>query len=368
MRIGLLSSEHASGGGRSRAPTMPEIDAAGAPCVQELASPRSACPDRRRLLVMLRVLGARGFLTAVPAFHALAEAFPHHRRILAAPAELVPLALLCGGIDGIVPINRLSPLPRCLHRADIAVNLDARAPVSHRILLDTSPRRLVAFAHDEVLGGHAGSQWIEGEPDVERWCRMLEGHGIRANPFRLALRHPPAPRHDALGATVMEPGGPGSEWRWPIERWVTIVRAERASGRRVVLTGRSSDAGVAFEIAHRAGLERRAVRIDHVGVTELAQLAAAAGRVVCGDTVLAHLATAMSTPSVLLFGPTSSPNSTPPLHRAWHRVLWPVRRTGPHDAGARQGLLAIPVDRVLDALMSLPAPTAADGEAARLLA
>src|SRR5262249_13867711 len=199
----------------------------------QLASAGSARPNHRPLLVMLRVLGIRGFLTAVPAFHALAEAFPHHRRSLEAPAALVPLARLCGGIDGIVPINRLSPLPPDLHRADIAVNLDGKAPASHRLLLDTSPRRL----------------------------------------------------------------------------------------------------------------------------TELTELAAAAGRVVCGDTVLAHLATAISTPSVLLFGPTSSPDSTPPLHRAWHRVLWPVRRTGPDDAGARQWLLAIPVDRVLDALMSLPAPT-----------
>jgi ADP-heptose:LPS heptosyltransferase len=196
---------------------------------------------------------------------------------------------------------------------------------------------------------------------------MLEGHGIRTNPFRLAFRHPPAPCHGALGATVIEPGDPSSEWRWPIERWVTIVRAERASGRRVVLTGRSSDAGVVFEVAHRAGLERQAVCLDRVGPTELAELAAAAGRVVCGDTVLAHLATAMSTPSVLLFGPTSASDSTPPVHRPWHRVLWPARCTGPQDAEVRQGLLAIPVDRVLDALLSLP-PFTAGSEATRLLA
>jgi ADP-heptose:LPS heptosyltransferase len=174
--------------------------------------------------------------------------------------------------------------------------------------------------------------------------------------------------HADGGGTVIEPGGPSSEWRWPIERWVTIVRAERASGRRVVLTGRSSDAAVAFEIAHRAGVEPQAICIDHVGPTELAELAAAAARVVCGDTVLAHLATAMSTPSVLLFGPTSSPDSTPPVHRPWHRVLWPARCTGPQDAEVRQGLLAIPVDRVLDALLSLAALSAAGSEATRLLA
>ena len=156
LEIVMSSSEGASGGGgRPGVPAMREIDAGGAPSVQELASAESARPDHRPLLVILRVLGIRGFLTAVPAFHALAEAFPDHRRILVAPARLAPLAHFCGGIDGVAPINRLSPLSLDLHQADIAVNLDARAPASHRTLLDTSPRRLVAFAHSEVLGGRA---------------------------------------------------------------------------------------------------------------------------------------------------------------------------------------------------------------------
>ena len=38
---------------------------------------------------------------------------------------------------------------------------------------------------------------------------------------------------------------------------------------------------------------------------ELTAVVAAAARVVCGDTGVAHLATALGTPSVVLFGPTS---------------------------------------------------------------
>src|SRR5262245_66189713 len=92
LEIVMSSSEGASGGGgRPGVPAMREIDAGGAPSVQELASAGSARPDHRPLLVILRVLGIRGFLTAVPAFHALAEAFPDHRRILVAPARLAPL-------------------------------------------------------------------------------------------------------------------------------------------------------------------------------------------------------------------------------------------------------------------------------------
>src|SRR5262249_16454180 len=71
---------------------------------------RSSPPDRRPLLVIFRPLGVREFLTAIPAYHALAETFPHHRRMLAAPLALAPLARLCGGIDGVVPSHGLAPL------------------------------------------------------------------------------------------------------------------------------------------------------------------------------------------------------------------------------------------------------------------
>jgi len=363
MKIPMLGSECASARVRRCGRTMRDADAGGSPTARRAPSVR---PDRR-LLIILRALGVRDFLTAVPAFHALAEAFAYHRRILAAPAEVAPLAQLCGGIDGVVPINRLGRLPPDLHRPDIAVNLDGRAPASHRILVAMNPGRLVAFAQRGVLGGNAGPGWIEGEPEAQRWCRMLESHGIRANPYRLGFRHPPAPRPDALGATLIEPGGSAAAWRWPVKRWVTIARAERASGRRVLVTGRSTDLAVALEIARRAGLEPQAVRIRQAGVRELAELVAAAGRVVCGDTAMAPLATAMNTPSVLLFGPTSTPESTPPPHRPWHRVLWEAGSPCLQDAQVRQGVLSISVDRVLEALSDISVATSADQEAARLL-
>jgi ADP-heptose:LPS heptosyltransferase len=77
-------------------------------------------------------------------------------------------------------------------------------------------------------------------------------------------------------------------------------------------------------------------------------LVATARLVICGDTGVAHVATAYGTPSVLLFGPVP-PRLWGPL-RGPHRVLW---HGGTGDTFADEpdpGLLRITVEEVLDAV------------------
>ena len=88
-------------------------------------------------------------------------------------------------------------------------------------------------------------------------------------------------------------------------------------------------------------------RTDLLG---LAALVAVAGRVVCGDTGVAHLATALRTPSVVIFGPTSPALWGPPPARPEHISLWAGRPGNPHASQADAGLLAIGVEEVAAAL------------------
>ena len=69
---------------------------------------------------------------------------------------------------------------------------------------------------------------------------------------------------------------------------------------------------------------------------------------VCGDTGVAHLATAYRTPSVLLFGPTP-PAEWGPRRRPAHRALERHGRGDPHGTGPDPALLAVTVDEVLAA-------------------
>jgi ADP-heptose:LPS heptosyltransferase len=297
-----------------------------------------------RTLVILRALGLGDLLTAVPALYALARAFPAHLRVLAAPAGLTPLALHIGAVHAVRDTKPLEPLARDLHGADVAVNLHGKGPESHAILRAARPRHLIAF-------GEGGVEWRRDEHEVRRWCRLLCESGIAADETELDIAPPPlAAPPEAQGATLIHPGAGSGARRWPLDRFAAVARAERDAGRRVVLTGGRAEREEAREIARRAGGKGIAVYAGRTDVLELAALVAAAGRVVSGDTGVGHLATALGTPSVLLFGPTSPAHWGPPAERERHRVLWAGRRGDPHAPDPDPGLLQIEVRDVLAAL------------------
>jgi len=306
-------------------------------------------------LVVLRALGLGDLLTAAPALRALARAYPDHDRLLVAPAPLEPLAATIDAGLRLVPGGELEPLAAPAHNADTAVNLHGRGPESHRLLLATRPGRCLWFEHPDVPASRGAPAWRPGEHEVTRWCRMLAEHGVPASPAELDIAPPPGePPWDMRGATLIHPGAATAARRWPARRFAEVARAEAARGMRVVLTGGPAERQLAGRVAGNAGLEPSANLAGRTDLAELVRCVAAAGRVVCGDTGVAHLATALGTPSVVLFGPTSPAEWGPPAERTLHRVLW-ARRTGdPHADVPDAGLLEIGVGQVLDALAELP--------------
>ena len=313
----------------------------------------SAVPpaDRRPLLVVLRALGLGDFLTAVPALRALAAACPDHHRVLAAPVAIRPLARLSATVHDVVDTAPLSPLSPSLFGVDVAVNLHGRGPESHRLLLDASPRRLIAFVP---------STWKADEHEVHRWCRLLQEAGIPADPTDVDLPPPHVPPPAGTeGATVIHPGAASPARRWPPSRWAEVARHLADQGRTVVVTGGPAEEELAGGVARRAGLPGSAVLAGRTDLLGLAATVAAASTVLCGDTGVAHLATALGTPSVVLFGPVPPAQWGPPPDRPQHVALWAGRWGDPHGAEPDPGLLEITVDDVLAALPLAALPLAA---------
>ncbi|MDQ4149775.1 MAG: glycosyltransferase family 9 protein [Actinomycetota bacterium] len=306
------------------------------------------------VLVVLRALGLGDFLTIVPALRALAQYFPDHRRILAAPLRLAPLVRLTDTVHAVVDARPLEPLPSSLHRPDVAVNLHGRGPQSHRILLALRPRRLVAFEHADVPETSGFPRWREDEHEVLRWCRLLSETGVPANPLRLDLMPPALTSERDEAASIVHPGAGSVARRWPISRWASVARHEQEAGRRVLVTGNAEERDECLALAGQASIDPSCVYAGLLDLDELASLVARAGRVACGDTGIAHLATAVGTPSVVLFGPTSPALWGPLKDVDAHLVLWKGTLGDAHAGNPHDGLLAISVEEVIGALGKLP--------------
>lgn len=314
----------------------------------------------RPLLLVVRDLGLGDLLTGIPALRALCRAFPGHDRVLVAPpvlAGLVEAALEPEG--GMRVVADAAALDR---RPELGVDLHGNGPLSHGWVLASRPRRFLGFAHPAVAESARCPAWRADEHEVARWCRLLAEAGIPADPDDLDLDPTRLggaaglPRDAAgRGPTLVHPGAAAGARRWPTERFAAVARHEAAAGRPVLVSGGPDEVGLARAVAVGAGLASDAVVAGTTDLVALARLVAGCERVVCGDTGVAHLATALRVPSVVLFGPTPVSWWGPPPGRPWHVALEHGAGGGdPHGAVCDERLAAIGVDEVLAALARLP--------------
>jgi ADP-heptose:LPS heptosyltransferase len=308
----------------------------------------------RREILVLRALGLGDFMTSLPALRALRAEYGDTRITLAGPDWLDPLVRWTGAADEALAFTGIDDPPKD-RRPAVAVNLHGRGPQSHRWILATRPGRLVSFRHRDVPASMWGPMWSPGEHEVARWCRMLRWFGMEADATRLEIPPPPPPAHDLVGSVVVHPGAKDAARRWPPDRWAQVAAALTARGRHVVVTGSRDERPLAARVAAGARLGPDSVVAGELDVLELAGLVANAGAVLCGDTGVAHVATALGRPSVLLFGPTPPWRWGPPPSPR-HRVLWAGRAGDPHAREPCRGLLAISVDDVVRAFDDLPRP------------
>jgi ADP-heptose:LPS heptosyltransferase len=301
-------------------------------------------------VLVLRALGLGDLLTAVPALRAIRRGLPEHELVLAAPAAFADLLVGPGLADRVLPTAPLSPVEWRGTAPAVAVNLHGSGPQSHRLLLAVTPRRLVAYGCPAAQV--SGLRWRPGENEVRRWCRLVEHAGWPADPTELSLPAPDVPS-PAPGAVVIHPGAAHPSRRWPAERFAAVAAWARQQGREVVVTGSDDEVALGRSVAGAAGLGREAVLAGRTDLRTLSALVAGAALVVCGDTGVAHLASAFGTPSVVLFGPVDAAQWGPPPGP--HVALGDAtcRRGDPFAAEPDPALEAIEVDDVLQAAASV---------------
>ena len=170
----------------------------------------------------------------------------------------------------------------------------------------------------------------------------------------------PAPDHRAV--IVLAPGAVGPSKRWPSESYTELARRLAAEGHWIWVIGGPNEKELAAEIANYADIR------DLTGpdLRNAILALAAADLAVSNDSGLLHVAAALATPAIGIFGPTSAWHWAPlnPIAatietthalpcRPCHK---PVCRLGHHRC-----MRDIPVDRVAASVRQII--TAAPGRA-----
>ncbi|MGE3519258.1 MAG: lipopolysaccharide heptosyltransferase II [Vicinamibacterales bacterium] len=291
--------------------------------------------SRRVLVVVPNWLGDA--VMALPAIADLRRAMPEATVDLAARPSVAPLATLVPGVGATVPLgSRRERVDRVrAGRYDAALLLpnsfqsawvvwkagvperwgfrrDLRAPLLTRAIVP--PVRVHQAAYYQTLTTALGFSPGPLEP-------------------RLTLTPDARERGDALlseaGWTdghapliAMAPGAAyGGAKRWPAPAYAELLDALAGDGVRTVLVGARGDMPASAEV--RATARTGAGAIDLTGRTDLPALAGVLARcraLVTNDSGAMHLAAALGTDVVALFGPTNE-SETRPLGPVRARVL-----------------------------------------------
>lgn len=306
-------------------------------------------PDGDRpVLLVLRALKLGDLLVAVPALHALRRAHPGHRLLYAGPDWLEDAVALVGGYELLPTCGLDEPLARRPGTIDVAVNLHGRGPESQTLI--EALRAHQTMSHRSAQA--SGPAWLDGIHERERWTRLLQWHGIEADPQDLRLTVPAVPARRPAAAVVHVGAAYGSRL-WPAERFAQVAATLGKAGHDVVFTGGSGDRDRALAVAAGAGARSSAVLAGKQSLADFAALIAGAQLVISADTGAAHLASAYGRPSVVLFGPAAPEVWGPPPGPHIALTKAELRRGDTFGGEPDPALLGVSVREVLAAVREL---------------
>jgi lipopolysaccharide heptosyltransferase I len=317
-------------------------------------------PPRHIALVKLSALG--DVVHALPVAAAVKRTWPAARLTWVVERRLSDVLAGHAAVDEVVEVDtrgwRRARRPREVARAvgqmravrrrlralDADVALDLQSLLKSAVLTRATraPRRIgfAARRSREPLSALFLTDRVTPSPDarhvVEQYLAMLEPLGVRgpAVDFGLAVDAAAETRveefFDAAGLkrqgrlVVINPGAGRADKRWPVERFRALAArlAQEAEAAVLVVWG-PGEQPAAAAIADAGAA--RAVLAPPTSITELIAILRRASVMVAADTGPLHLAAALRTPCVGLYGPTSATRNGPYGHG--HHVLQSADRS-----------------------------------------
>jgi lipopolysaccharide heptosyltransferase I len=280
------------------------------------------------LIVRLGSLG--DVVHAIPAVASLRRAYPDATIDWLVDPRYVELVNLVVGTDRAIPLNpragmiQLVGAVRALRAARYDAVVDLQGLIKSATLARAAgARRTIGLPRPHLREPLA--VWLYGEtPDpgrdphvIRKGLALVRALGVTDDRITFPLSVPVTPAARAVGAQADADGyaiiNPGAAWpnkRWPADRFGALAAAlrDRTGIVSSVLWGPSEESLAAAVVAASRGAAMIAPRTT---ITDIASIARGARLIVSGDTGPLHIAAAVGTPAVGLFGPTLAARNGP---------------------------------------------------------
>ena len=284
--------------------------------------------DTRFLIVRLGSLG--DVVHAIPAVAALKRRHPSSAIDWVVDPRYVDLVKLVRGISSVFPFDPRRYLAalrfvRALGRQttyDAAIDLQGliKSAVLARAI---RARRTIGFSGAHLREPIARFFYTESVDTgaashvIEKGLELVRALDVSDRSIHFPLRIPDsraaasiATRTGIAGYTLINPGAAWPNKRWPPERFGAVAAAirDRHGLRSVVLWGPGEESAASAVVAASRGA---AVQAPPTSITDIVTVARGARLMVSGDTGPLHIAGAVGTPIVALFGPTRAERNGP---------------------------------------------------------
>ena len=287
---------------------------------------RRALPENPNILLIKP--GAVGDLLQLsPVLRALKKTFPASSIFLIVGTEAsASLFRHDPNVHEIIVYDRYRtpflPLWKRLHglQFDLVLNFQRSNLRSWFLASAAFPRRILVYRKARGRNVHAVENYLEtlaplGIGTADRELRMYLAEEDRAYARNILRSLGP----DQTPVIAINPGATHAVNRWPTEHFAALAdRIDTELGARVIIVGGPDDRPIADEIVARSAARPPSL----AGATSLLQLGAVleqCAAMVSGDTGPMHMATAVGTPVVALFG-AADPDRTGPVGLG-HRVI-----------------------------------------------
>ncbi len=295
---------------------------------------------QRKKKILIVKLGAMGdLILGTPSLRMIRQKFPEAHLALMVDKNLAPIVSPSPYLDEIIPVDRarfshfkyLRKVASILRKEkfDISVDLQNTKWTHLLAFLAGIPERF-GFRRGKfgfLVNRHDRSYDIIDAP-VRHQFRILSKLGIKELDEELELWPDPAAENRVDAMLKKEEGQPdskliglaiGSSLQWPTKRWPVesfkelALKLTQRYRCRIVLVGSNDDADTAGQFMQ----ESFPGYLNFVGKTNHQDLVSLVKRLdilITGDTAPLHVAAAVKTKAIALFGPTDPRRHMPPGH------------------------------------------------------